>query len=639
MTVAKNWTFGALAPSTNHDAVVEQMRLAHKYRNTLVALELARRAASEETIRRLSPEYAELAAVYDAAHAEVEAAFAELKAMRAKTRTRCEPTTEIAARIANAKTARSEAAAAMKAAKAAAYKLLKEHQAELRSKADALIPQGGTPATRKKLATAEFLRLAEAAGIDAGQAANERDKKSARANCGCYWGTYLPIEDACKDFGKGAPPRFERWDECRAIAVQLQGGLSVSDALACKDTRLQIVQSPELQERLATKGKARFKTAHGIMRIRYDSDENAKPLWAEVPVVWHRPLPHNGNIKWAFLHRDKVGDAFRWSVRIVVEEPELVASPHSNPGSIAAIHPGWRMLPNGGLRVAVIVGSDGQTREVTLPAWRLSDDAKVAELQSIRDTLFNAFLPVFADFIDANRSSLPEWLLAETETIRQWQSIERLRKLLRKWRDDPSSKPHWILPPDGLSSKQEHLWHHDRTTINPASWLHQELHLLEWQENLRLQLQDQRKNDYRHLAKELAEQYEFIAISDVDWSELAKREGPLDDVTQTNTHRRMARLASPGIMLQFVKERFAGRIINVPAKNITAACHICGHVDEFDRRELTHECSNCKTEWDQDINGARNQLARAIETRSQTTVETDSETPTARKPRRNRKST
>lgn len=635
--MTKNWMFGALAPTTNHDAVVEQIRRSHKYRNTLVALELERRAASESTIRRLSPEYATLAAVYDATHAEVEDAFSELKLLRAKTRTRCEPTPEIAERIAAAKAARSEAAAAMKSAKSAAYQLLAEKQAELKVKADASVPQEGSPTTRKKLVTAEFLGLAEAAGIDAGAAAYERNFKACRKLSGCYWGTYLPIEDACKDFGKGAPPRFERWDECGAIAVQLQGGLSVADAIACNDTQLRIVQSPELQERLATKGKARFSAAHGVMQIRYNSDEKSKPLWAEVPVVWHRPLPPNGKIKWAFLHRNKVGDQFRWSVRIVVEEPDVATADHANPGSIAAIHPGWRLLPNGDMRVAVIVGSDGQTREVTLPAARLRDDAKVAELQSVRDILFNAFLPTFADWIDAHRAELPEWFNTETETIRQWQSAERLRKLLRKWRDDESSKPHWDIP-KYADSLQRHLWHHERTATKPASWLHQELHLLEWQENLRLQLQDQRKNDYRHLAKELAKQYEFVAISDVDWSELAKREGPLEDVAQTNTHRRMARLASPGIMLQFVRERFAGRIVNVPAKHITAQCHICGQVDEFDRRELTHECSNCKTEWDQDVNGARNQLARATELRSKTDDVADTKMATARKPRRNRKS-
>src|SRR5690606_22488963 len=91
------------------------------------------------------------------------------------------------------------------------------------------------------------------------------------------------------------PPRFRRWDGSGKLAVQLQNGLPVEDAFG-DDTRLQIDpvdpvawNSPSRSERIH---KNRTK-----VRIRIGS-ENRKPIWAELDIAMHRPLPKGGKIKW-----------------------------------------------------------------------------------------------------------------------------------------------------------------------------------------------------------------------------------------------------------------------------------------------------------------------------------------------------
>ena len=47
------------------------------------------------------------------------------------------------------------------------------------------------------------------------------------------------------------------------------------------------------------------------------------------------------------------------------------------------------------------------------------------------------------------------------------------------------------------------------------------------------------------------------------------------------------------------------------AKDTTSTCSLCGSLEEWDQAtELVHKCSNCREEWDQDENAARNILAR-----------------------------
>src|SRR5438552_8283643 len=58
--LTKKYSYGAKTPSTQAEAVGEQMNKAHQYRNALVELERTRRTKVEQTLREMFPHLVEL---------------------------------------------------------------------------------------------------------------------------------------------------------------------------------------------------------------------------------------------------------------------------------------------------------------------------------------------------------------------------------------------------------------------------------------------------------------------------------------------------------------------------------------------------------------------------------------------------
>ena len=56
----RNYKYGLLPPTENRELALEQLRLAHQFREALVDVELARRAAREAALRQHCPGLAEL---------------------------------------------------------------------------------------------------------------------------------------------------------------------------------------------------------------------------------------------------------------------------------------------------------------------------------------------------------------------------------------------------------------------------------------------------------------------------------------------------------------------------------------------------------------------------------------------------
>lgn len=613
----KNYCFGAAAPVSNFKSVSDQMFFAHRYRNRLVELELARRAASEEVIRRLHPGYAELAIAYDKSESMVELVLAEIRAASAKARTKVPPTDDQKKRLADAKANRLDALKSLKSAKAEAYSLLRDAQAPLMALAaknvsEEFSDEEVTPTAKKKIERAEFLRLAKDSGVDAGQQAYEQDLKASRAACGCFWGTYLVVEDAAKDFGKGPPPRFKKWDHDGTIAVQLMGGLPVADAIGCSDSRLRIHLSNE--EELETNGSSRYSRAVGRVQMRIGSDESRGPIWAEIPVTFHRPLPRNGIIRWAYLHRRRCATKDQWQLRLTIDDPN--AEPRATVGDgtgRVAVHPGWRMLPCGSLRVATWIGSDGRSGSIELPPLWLDGDSLPDHLASVRSQHFNAIVEKLKEWFSKADSVLPDWLDEASKTIHAWKSASRLSALILKWRENrvDGDGVLWQEPPGDLSGKDRHDWHKSHCEEYLESWRKQDKHLFEWQENQRRGMLKRRENLYRIEAKRLASQYNTVILAKINWAAMLTAEADDEPMQQTNRQRHYGRLAAPGTLTSFIREAFCDRVIEVSGSDITRSCHGCGQINSFDRRKREHCCTCCAKRWGQDENAARNMLVRA----------------------------
>lgn len=530
----KQYIYGSKAPHANLDRVREQLFAAHRYRNKLCELELARRKADAELLRRLVPHYEQAESTHQAACQAVEAAEAAIKQSRAKARQRKPPTPEQRKALADAKAERKRCAVLLRDVKEAI-------------KADPQV-------------------------ISARQAASDQHAaavREARAASGLYWGTYLTVEDAAKTMGQGPPPRFLRYQGEGTLSVQLQNGLDAADALAGNDTRLQVVGS----------GKRR------TVRLRIGS-EGRQPIFAEIPVFWHRDLPEGASIKWAHLTLRRTGPTEEWSVRMVADVPE--EPPPATPHEIVAVHCGWRTLPDGRLRVATAAGSDGTIRELCLDTHETGWLRKASDLQEIRDKSFDAIKLQLSRWLKDR--DLPEWLREATASLHAWKSESRLAGLVIRWRSERFEGDEGIFPV-------------------LEEWRRQDKHLWLWHAHGNAKQIRRRADLYRCWVAQLAEQYGAVAIAKVNWRELLAKPAVDEDEEMAATIRRRGKLAAPGILTQYLKEKFASRVEIVSAVDVSRDCCGCGARLHGDAVDILRTCERCGPR-DQDHNAALATLAR-----------------------------
>lgn len=613
----RNFMFHAHAPTLNLDEVRRQIRLAHIYNNRLRELDLTRRAASEATIRRISPEYAAMALIVDTADARVEAAYEVVKVIRRRNRTRTAATPEQQREIDQATTALKAVRQQAKPIKDAAYRQLTAIQAPYYERAESVVdavqrPRPLTAANRKRLIRQEVLSRLADDNLDAGQLAYECDCRAARDACGCYWGTYLAVEDSVSKIHKGPPPKFRRWVGEGYISVQLQKtgnpkvALTFEAACGGRDTRLQIELRNE--EELYSRGKSHGRRAIGVVRMRIGSDENSRPIWTEFPVIFHRPVPRTAEIKYAFLHCRNDGSRKDWSFRLVIDTPvaELPTPSHK----LCVVHPGYRMMENGNVRAATLQADhlpdslfidpelapylfrSGDLAEVILPAKWIELRDRAAGMDTYRDRLLNLRAPRLIQWLRTHASILPAWLTEAIETIGLWRSQNSFRNLCERWYANRFAGDEAVFE---LFNR----------------WRRRDIHVQDYQYNIVRKCNARREQLYRVLARRLADLYEVVALPDIDWKELRKRPGVTADARQVERQRMIAAMVSPGRLTELVAEAGRERYRKLDAQNITAACFNCGQIDEWDRVQRWHTCSRCQTHWDQDHNAAHNEFARA----------------------------
>jgi hypothetical protein len=182
----RNWCFKVHHIIDGQDLIAAEMHRAHQYANKLIELEQTRRHESDRVIDNHYPGFLALKEEYQAA--------AEAKKLAETPEDR----KAVKERFVVAK---------------AAYK----------PDADRVYSD---PLIRTALEQTE-LEHAEAI-------------KQARANCGCYWGTYLLVENSLRHIRQGAPPRYRRWHLDGSVGCQLQQGLAWTDVMAGNDSRLRV---------------------------------------------------------------------------------------------------------------------------------------------------------------------------------------------------------------------------------------------------------------------------------------------------------------------------------------------------------------------------------------------------------------
>lgn len=560
----KNYSYHAYEPTQGHETALDQLRLAHRYRNKLVELELARRAAVESALRERWPRLATLDAEIASADAEVEEIAARIKAGNSAARKRRTSPED------------RDALAAAKAARRTLY------------------------AERKALRAAAFA----SDSLGEIEAAHKAAHKEARATCGVYWGTYLRVEEAAESMRKGAPPRFERFDGEGSLGVQIQLGMSWAELLAGNDTRARLIarsaREYDLWFRIGSQGR--------------------EPVWCVLPVLLHRHAPDGARLKCLAVHRRIIGreglttDGRRWVHAGRVEWAltltlDLPAEPATARGGIVGVDIGWRQMPDGALRVAVASGDHGE-QELRLPAELCAMRDKSRSIRSFRDRDLTAAL---AGLLEWRRSlaDVPEWFAERTKTLHLWRSPAALAALVQEWRE------HRIAGDDAPWPGADCWGSHEAARLGRwpgvfdalEAWRRRDNHLGRYEIGLLSRFDARRDEMYRVFAARLAEQYDSVALEKFDLRSMSTAPAPGEEDQSSSAMRDQKSLGNTSRLRSHLREKMTP--IEVPAEHTTTTCHVCGQRCEWDAAaHLSHTCEHCGATWDQDANAARNIRAR-----------------------------
>ena len=440
-------------------------------------------------------------------------------------------------------------------------------------------------AARDELKTAKHLAAKIPSIADALTQTTSEHKvaiKWARSTAGLYWGTYLILERAAEQQRKEKhDPRFREYEGEGRLAIQFQKGTTVASIFGGEDRRMRI--QPISKKR-------------HLCKFRIGSDK-AAPVWAEIDVAIHRPLPADGRITWAWLQRLRRGRGYVYNLQITVESATFFGAPPSGsePHRRIGVDLGWRVANrgNGGLRVAYWHDSNGVSDELRVPPSILTALDYPAQLLGVETNWFErAKAELLAWRLER---ALPEEHLSRSGTLAQWKSARRLASYVWWWR--------------------EHRFAGDETIFAAMNeWrVRRFWHYRDWSLAQRDKALAMRKDFYRCWAKKLVVDCKELVLEKLDLRVFSK-----DDDDSTSPQRYWKMQGAPSelrLCLIAAAEKVGAKVTIVNPAMTTRRCHACGSEQPWDQEhEVVHTCEACGAEWDQDDNAGINLLASAPET-------------------------
>lgn len=542
-----------LLPPEQAALVHEQMWKAHRYRNELVTIERARRAA----VRAVLARFGDLGAL------EVAFKGAEECLRVAKLTARSE-------RIQLERRQNSPAVTQLVTEARTACSIARRRIMEARR------------ASRQDPAAVRELGLIDEKGGELRRAARELASKD-----GLYWGTYQLIEEAMQQASR-APlysgldphdPRYQRWSGEGQVSVQIMKGMSLAQLASNTDRRARL---EHVVDRRADRDRFR------ILHLRVASNER-DPVWASFPLKMHQPLPVDAVIKRVTVDLKRRGPKPEWSALFVIEQPTSNRKPAPNAKGAVAIDLGWRRRENGDLRVAVSFdGND--SRELRLPAYTVESFRKIEGLVAVRDQLFLRAV----EHVQGIRSVAPAWFQERTSHVRQWRSEARMVSLVNQWAKERFAGDQIAF--DAL-----------------VTWRSTDRHLWWYESGAAINVHRRRREIYRRWAAELAQRYKVLVLEDFDLTEVVRRPPVGTDTQQGELARWQRRVAAISELRGALVNAFGARggaVVKVNAAETTMTCSTCHVVEVFDAAaRIRHTCANGH-EWDQDENAARNIFER-----------------------------
>lgn len=377
-----------------------------------------------------------------------------------------------------------------------------------------------------------------------------------------------------------------------SVCVYFQRGLQVA-AVFGDNGRLQIDPVPEEAWNSPSRSTRR-RLARTNVRMRVAVNAGG-PVWLELPMTMHRPLPEGAVIRWATIVREQIGLAWRHRLLLTVRTP---ACQNARSADAVGVDLGWRITPEG-LRVAYWCGTDGRHGTLVLRRADLLAFKQIGALQSAIKAAHEQAKSFLRSYLD--RQALPAPLMERASAALSSPSPRLLVTLLQEWRASRFSG--------------------DRYGFGRISaWQKQHIHLWTWQANLRDQLIRKRRELYRCFAAELASRYGIAFVNDVPLRRIVKRSLVVcENIPAQRQNRFVAAVSVLVRILQNAFEKNSGTLTRIQSAGAMMACYSCGTLDQWNPAEtLTHTCSHCCTTWDQDFNASLNLLRRGLAARDDT---------------------
>lgn len=460
---------------------------------------------------------------------------------------------------------------------------------------------------------------------------------------GLYWGT-SQLVDAAVSQANGKVPLFDSEAEPkdpRYPARTLRGQLGVQPQIQYNINANTIFEPNVLVwidpvDERAWYGEPkseRRRYARTVLHLRVES-EKAKPIFADFPMIMHRPFPEKGRIVKVVVNRGSIGPRTVWSVDFSIATDQCPKPPKST-GPRVAMNIGWRAIDEG-LRVGTFLDDEGNVEFAVVDRHIIDGIAHVQKLRSTRDKLLDEIKVNLSRWIKANADKLPEEFRRKTHsrktgmcTVALWKSGQRLSNLCVWW------KTHRFA---GDTSGEQDLdqWKQQcRDKLRPMTpsslqgfaaaeaWRYTEHHLWTWERNLHLKLLRRRKEQFRLLSRRMADKYGELVLHEIDLSKMAKRLAVEESEGDSDAARSNRFVAAASELRECLVQAFrkAGKVAWLKSENITQTCSFCGMEEHFDAApRIEHVCSHCGKKWDQDINACRNLLFRHTECVEQGTV-------------------
>jgi hypothetical protein len=355
------------------------------------------------------------------------------------------------------------------------------------------------------------------------------------------------------------------------------------------------------RRRIARQGSA-------VIRVGAGRDQTL----VELPVTIHRPMPPGAEARIARLTVTRCGPDIEQNLTIVATIP---APGPPQTGRTVAVHTGWRALPDGCLRVAVVAGAgpvpdgvratgtvraltpDGPgpagCREVIIPAaWR-DEQARIDKARAARDTAFNRAAGLAAAWLDAN-AGIGDGLPAAAE-IRQHRSPGQLAALARR------------------AAAGEHGEGARALGAMLASWAEDNRRAWRNEARSRRRLTRRRDAAWAKVAEWLCRDATEVVTDEWEISTLARRPDRGDDDPQAAAARANRTFAAPGALRERISNAARRRGITVVSPGgrnngerawVPQAHWRCGgelHPDDR-RKGILVPCRRCGQVVDQDVN-------------------------------------